>query len=261
VTCLNTFSQSTPNASVSSEFDLSFRMGTPSIETLEKLIGYQFRRQELLFEALTHSSYARESADPIKDNEQFEFLGDAILGFVVSVKLADAFPQYPEGKLSRARSRLVAAEHLGKVATQLGLGRYLRLGRGEEKTGGRSKARLAVNALEALAAAIYRDGGLQAAERFITRCILPPDLVAARHIIFSVDYKSALQELLQASKQSVATYQIVEESGPEHRKTFVVEVRALGHVARGSGESKKLAEQGAAQNLLELVERKQVVHE
>lgn len=234
-------------------------MGKP-FDTLQKLIGYRFRRPELLFEALTHSSYARESAEPAKDNEQFEFLGDAILGFVVSVKLADAFPQYPEGKLSRARSRLVAAEHLSKVAAQLGLGDYLRLGRGEEKTGGRSKARLAVNALEALAAAIYRDGGLQAAEQFITRCILPPDLVAAKHLIFSVDYKSSLQELLQAGKQEAACYQIAEESGPEHRKTFIVEVRALGHVARGSGESKKLAEQEAARNLLELLERKQTVH-
>jgi ribonuclease III len=235
-------------------------MGKPSIDALQKVIGYQFRRPELLFEALTHSSYARESADPIRDNEQFEFLGDAILGFVVSVKLADAFPQYPEGKLSRARSRLVAAEHLSKVAAQLGLGHYLRLGRGEEKTGGRSKARLAVNALEALAAAIYRDGGLEEAERFITQRILPPDLVAAKHLIFSVDYKSALQELLQASKQGAAAYQVAEESGPEHRKTFVVEVRALGYSARGSGESKKIAEQEAARNLLEVIEGKQVVH-
>jgi ribonuclease-3 len=236
-----------------------FRMGRPSIETLQKVIGYQFRDPELLFEALTHSSYARESAEPVKDNEQFEFLGDAILGFVVSIKLADAFPLYPEGKLSRGRSRLVAAEHLSKVAAQLGLGSYLRLGHGEEKTGGRSKARLAVNALEALAAAIYRDGGLPAAELFITRYILPADLMAAKHVIFSVDYKSALQELLQAGRQGFASYRIVEENGPEHRKTFTVEVSALDQVARGSGESKKTAEQKAARNLLELIERKQAL--
>ncbi|HTV56093.1 MAG TPA: ribonuclease III [Terriglobia bacterium] len=235
-------------------------MGKPSIETLQKAIGYEFRHAELLFEALTHSSYARESVEPVKDNEQFEFLGDAILGFVVSVKLADAFPQYPEGKLSRGRSRLVAAEHLSKVAAQLGLGKYLRLGRGEEKTGGRFKARLAVNALEALAAAIYRDGGLAAAERFISEYILPPDLVAVRNLIFSVDYKSALQERLQAAKQGVALYRIVEEAGPEHRKTFVVEVRALGQAARGSGESKKVAEQEAARILLELIEGKPVLN-
>ena len=236
-----------------------FGMARPSIDTLQKTIGYQFRNPELLFEALTHSSYARESAEPVKDNEQFEFLGDAILGFVVSVKLADAFPQYPEGKLSRGRSRLVAAEHLSTVAARLGLGSYLRLGHGEEKTGGRFKARLAVNALEALAAAIYRDGGLPAVERFITRYILPPDLVAARHGIFSMDYKSALQELLQAGRQGFAAYRIVEENGPEHRKTFVVEVSALDHAARGSGESKKVAEQEAARNLLELIEGKQAL--
>jgi ribonuclease III len=235
-------------------------MGRSSIEALQRAIGYEFRRSEFLFEALTHSSYARESAEPVKDNEQFEFLGDAILGFVVSVKLADAFPQYPEGKLSRGRSRLVAAEHLSKVAAQLGLGRYLRLGRGEEKTGGRFKARLAVNALEALAAAIYRDGGLAAAERFISEYILPPDLAAVKHLIFSVDYKSALQERLQAGKQGVALYRIVEETGPEHRKTFVVEVRALGQTARGSGESKKIAEQEAARTLLELIEGKPVLN-
>jgi ribonuclease III len=236
-------------------------MGKPSIETLQKAIGYEFRHSELLFEALTHSSYARESAEPVKENEQFEFLGDAILGFVVSVKLADAFPQYPEGKLSRGRSRLVAAEHLSKVAAQLGLGKYLRLGRGEEKTGGRFKARLAVNALEALAAAIYRDGGLSAAERFISHFVLPPDLVAVKHLIFSVDYKSALQERLQAGKQGVALYRIVDETGPEHRKTFVVEVRALGQAARGSGESKKVAEQEAARILLELIEGKQILND
>jgi ribonuclease III len=235
-------------------------MARPSIDTLQKVIGYQFRNPDLLIEALTHSSYARESAEPVKDNEQFEFLGDAILGFVVSVKLADTFPQYPEGKLSRGRSRLVAADHLSTVAVRLGLGNYLRLGHGEEKTGGRSKARLAVNALEALAAAIYRDGGLAAAEGFITRYILPLDLVAARHVIFSVDYKSALQELLQAGRQGFACYRIVEENGPEHRKTFVVEVSALNHIARGSGESKKVAEQEAARNLLEIVEGKQALH-
>lgn len=229
-------------------------MVNPSTEALQKAIGYHFRNPELLREALTHSSYARESAEPVKDNEQFEFLGDAILGFVVSVKLADAFPHYPEGKLSRARSRLVAAEHLSKVAAWLGLGRYLRLGHGEEKTGGRSKARLAVNALEALAAAIFRDGGLPAVELFIARTILPPDLLAAQDDLFLVDYKSALQERLQAAREGFASYRVVQENGPEHRKTFLVEAAALGRVARGSGDSKKIAEQEAAHNLLDLLE-------
>lgn len=237
-------------------------MVKPSIEKLQKLIDYRFRQPELLFEALTHSSFAREASRQVQDNEQLEFLGDAVLGFVVSFRLADAFPGYPEGKLSRARARLVAAEHLSKVAARLELGDYLRLGHGEEKTGGRSKSRLAVNALEAVVAAIYRDGGLRAAERFISRFILPEDLVSAQDDLFTVDYKSALQEYLQAARKASACYRIVAESGPEHRKTFIVEVRALDDAARGSGDSKKLAEQEAARKLLDsLEERKDLVHE
>lgn len=231
-------------------------MQRPSLETLQKLVGYQFRNAELLRDALTHSSFARESAGHVKDNEQLEFLGDAILGFIVSVKLADAFPDYPEGKLSRARARLVAADHLSQIAAKLSLGNYLRLGHGEEKTGGRWKARLAADALEALAAAIYRDGGLEAAERFIARFVLPEDFRAAVDYLFAVDYKSALQEHLQAGRLAAASYRVVEENGPEHHKTFVVEVSALDLVARGSGESKKVAEQEAARKLLEHTGRK-----
>jgi ribonuclease III len=230
-------------------------MARPSIEILQRLIGYRFHNPELLIQALTHSSYVREASEFAEDNEQLEFLGDAILGFVVSVRLAEAFPQCPEGKLTRARARLVAAEHLAKIAAQLDLGRYLRLGHGEEKTGGRFKARLAVDALEALAAAVYRDGGIEAAESFIMRFILPSDFEAAKDELFTGDYKSALQEHLQAGQQGAASYRIVEENGPEHRKTFIVEVTALEYAARGSGESKKVAEQEAARNLLEMMER------
>lgn len=237
-------------------------MAKPPLEKLQKLIDYHFREPSFLSEALTHASFAREASRQVRDNEQLEFLGDAVLGFVVSFRLADAFPECPEGKLSRARARLVAAEHLSKVAARLELGDYLRLGHGEEKTGGRTKSRLAVNALEAVVAAIYRDGGLRAAQRFISRFILPPDLVHARNELFTVDYKSALQEHLQAARGSSASYRIVAESGPEHRKTFLVEVTAQGSAARGSGESKKLAEQEAAHRLLDsLEERKDLVHE
>lgn len=219
------------------------------------MIDYRFREPERLIEALTHSSFSRESSLETRDNEQLEFLGDAVLGFVVSFELADAFPDYLEGKLSRAKSRLVATEHLSEVAARLSLGDYLRLGHGEEKTGGRSKSRLAVNALEALIAAIYRDGGLGPAERFISRFILPADPVAARDRLFTVDYKSALQEYLQAEHLGSAAYRITGENGPEHRKTFVVEVSASGIVARGAGGSKKVAEQEAARTCLEMVER------
>lgn len=227
-------------------------MAKASPEILQAQIGYEFRNTEWLLEALTHSSYAREVAASLRDNEQLEFLGDAVLNFLVSVRLADAFPDYPEGKLSRGRARLVAAEHLGRVALQLDLGRYLRLGRGEEKTGGRAKLSLMANALEALVAAIYRDGGLRAARRFVQRFILPSDLEAIAPDLFSIDYKSALQEFLQAHRLSPAAYRVISEAGPEHRKIFMVEAAGGDHeLARGSGNSKKGAEQQAARALLE----------
>lgn len=231
-------------------------MAKASPEILQQQIGYEFRNSQWLLEALTHSSYAREVSVPLRDNEQLEFLGDAVLNFLVSVRLADAFPNYPEGKLSRGRARLVAAEHLGRVALQLDLGKYLRLGRGEEKTGGRAKLSLMANALEALVAAIYRDGGLRVARRFVQRFILPSDLEAIAPDLFSIDYKSALQEYLQAERVGPATYRVASEAGPEHRKIFMVEAKAGDHgTARGSGNSKKAAEQQAARALLDYLRR------
>jgi ribonuclease-3 len=227
-------------------------MAKASPDILQEQIGYQFRDPQLLLDALTHSSYAREASTAQRDNEQLEFLGDAVLNFLVSVRLADAFPHFPEGKLSRGRARLVAAEHLGRVALRLELGKYLRLGRGEEKTGGRAKLSLMVNALEALVAAVYRDGGLRAAQRFIQRFILPGDLEAVAPDLFTIDYKSALQEHLQAERMGPASYRVVSEAGPEHRKIFMVEAKAGAQgMARGSGNSKKTAEQQAARTLLD----------
>lgn len=227
-------------------------MAKASPEILQEHIGYHFRNPQLLLDALTHSSYAREGSAALRDNEQLEFLGDAVLNFLVSVRLADAFPHFPEGKLSRGRARLVAAEHLGRVALRLELGNYLRLGRGEEKTGGRAKLSLMVNALEALVAAVYRDGGLRAAQRLIQRFILPGDLEAVAPDLFTIDYKSALQEHLQAERLGPASYRVLSEAGPEHRKIFMVEARAGGHgAARGSGNNKKTAEQQAARTLLD----------
>ncbi len=227
-------------------------MAGDSLDKFQDLIGHRFRNRQLLLEGLTHSSYAQEASDTLRDNEQLEFLGDAILNFLVSVRLADTFPQYEEGKLSRGRARLVAAPHLASVAGSLGLGEFLRLGRGEEKTGGRAKAALLSNALEALLAALYRDGGLGAAERFVERFILPQDLAACADELFSIDYKSALQEYLQAERLAPGEYRVVEERGPEHQKTFTVEVVAGENwVARGQGGSKKAAEQQAAKLALE----------
>jgi ribonuclease-3 len=225
---------------------------TPT-EQLQEILEYQFKNPQLLVEALTHASYVRELSGQESDNEKLEFLGDAILNFVVSIKLADAFPNCAEGKLSRARARLVAAEHLSDVAASLHLAEFLRLGRGEEKTGGRAKARLAVDALEAMIAAIYRDGGLWAATRFITRFFLPADLKGDTAALFAIDYKSALQELLQSRRLEPAEYRVVRESGPEHRKLFSVEVRIGEKYAMGTGASKKAAEQIAAKELLDLL--------
>jgi len=228
-----------------------------SLEQFQVLVGHRFLNSCFLLEALTHSSFARESADRPRDNEQFEFLGDAVLTFVVSVILANAFPDWEEGQLTRARSNLVSAPHLGEVAAGLRLGEYLRLGRGEEKTGGRSKPALLVNALEALVAALYRDGGIEVASQFIERFIIPGDLAASAPELFSIDYKSALQERLQAERKPAADYRVVEESGPEHQKTFTVEVQAgsVG-IARGRGGTKKVAEQEAARTILEQLGRK-----
>ena len=230
-------------------------------ERLQSTIGYQFRNLPLLLEALTHSSFAQESAERPPDNEQMEFLGDAVLTFVVSVMLADAFPDWEEGKLTRARAHLVAAPHLYSVARGLNLGQHLRLGRGEEKTGGRNKPALLVNALEAVVAALYRDGGIAAARDFIARFIVPQDLGAAPDELFAIDYKSALQEYLQAERTPPAEYRVVEESGPEHQKTFTVEALAGDNlIAQGRGGSKKAAEQEAARLILEKLGRKTETH-
>jgi ribonuclease-3 len=226
-------------------------MAENPVEQFQAFVGYQFRNPLLLLEAVTHSSFAQESADRPRDNEQLEFLGDAVLTFVVSVILAAAFPDWEEGKLTRARSHLVAAPHLHVVASGLGLGEYLRLGRGEEKTGGRSKPALLVNALEAVLAALYQDGGIAAARPFIERFIMPGDLEACASELFSIDYKSALQEHLQAGRMPAAEYRVVEESGPEHQKTFTVEVVAGDNrIARGRGSNKKAAEQEAARAVM-----------
>jgi ribonuclease-3 len=230
-------------------------------QQLQTTLGYRFRNSQLLLEALTHSSFARDSGDQAHDNEQMEFLGDAVLTFVVSVLLTDAFPGWEEGKLTRARSRLVAEPHLHAVASRLGLGQYLRLGRGEEKTGGREKPALLANALEALVAALYRDGGIEAAHDFIAHCIVPQDLGAAAGELFTIDYKSALQEHLQAEGAVPVEYHVVEESGPEHQKIFTVEALVSDNlIARGCGGSKKAAEQEAARLILEQLGGKPETH-
>ena len=244
-------------------------MKAKEITALEAALGYQFRRREVIEQAITHSSQAREQESQlagdnkyrVDDNEQLEFLGDAVLALVTSEALFHRFPQFREGELSKLRAHVVSERHLIRVAQQLELGHYLRLGRGEEKSGGRSKTALLVDALEAILAAIYLDGGMEPVREFILREILAPELERMEReggTLPMTDFKSALQETLQGLGMAQPSYVLVEQAGPEHQKTFTVEVRLDGKkngggaefVGRAQGSTKKAAEQDAARQLL-----------
>jgi ribonuclease-3 len=205
----------------------------------------------LLVQALTHSSLAHETGDASPHNEQFEFLGDAVLGFLVSARLVEKFPEADEGRLSKMKAHLVSAAHLFSVAEHLSLGRFLLLGRGEEKSGGRNKRALLVDAVEALIAALYLDGGVPAADQFVLQWVIGEDLQHGMETFPSEDYKSALQEYVQARQFGQPRYRVAEERGPEHRKIFVVEVRlAADRIVSAEGPTKKRAEQAAARAAL-----------
>jgi ribonuclease-3 len=230
------------------------------LDALQEKIGYRFKDLSLLERALTHSSHANESGQEARDNEQLEFLGDAVLGFVTSFALVEHYPQFTEGRLSKLRAHLVSAKHLVEIAKEIGLGDHLRLGRGEERSGGRQKAALLVDALEATVASMYLDGGIEPARNFILSRVVRPELAridaAPESTVTWADQKSALQELLQALGFGQPEYQVVEEHGPDHDKTFTVElrIRAIQQgsdlVQRGQGRTKKVAEQRAAQAAL-----------
>lgn len=226
------------------------------IKDLEAAIGYTFRDISLLQNALTHSSYANERwHDSLASNERLEFLGDSVLGMVTAEHLYRTFPQRPEGELSRLRAELVCETNLARVAAQLELGRHLMLGHGEEQGGGRTRESILADAVESIIAATYLDGGFQSAARLIHRFILSDIPVEKPRI---VDYKTQLQELVQQKKNQTITYVLTGESGPDHAKEFSVEVRINGEpMGRGSGTSKKRAEQDAAQMAYEaLTEQK-----
>lgn len=226
-----------------------------ALATLEARIGYKFRDRGLLEHALTHSSHAQEDqSGGVVDNESLEFLGDAILGFVVSELLFHEFPEYDEGHKSKLKAALVSAAVLARVGETVSLGEHLYLGRGEEKTGGRTKQALVADACEALIAALYLDGGIEPARAFVTRELAP--LVdearrTGRLTSITGDYKSALQEWLQSQDQPPPSYRLVGEAGPAHHRHFQVEAslgdRVLG---RAEGRSKKEAEQLAARAAL-----------
>jgi len=222
-------------------------------DEFESRIGYPFRNRELLVRALTHYSYVNEQLPPgtprtvHHDNEQLEFLGDAVLGFLVSERLVEAFPEAAEGKLSETKALLVSASHLLAVAKRIGLGAYLYLGRGEEMSGGREKKAMLADGLEALIAAIYLDGGIDAARSFIHAEILPATFEDFGSRSGRIDYKTSLQELARAQKLPLPHYELVRQSGPEHAKLFTISV-AVGKQwsVQGEGSTKKSASQTAA---------------
>lgn len=236
-------------------------------DDLEERLGYQFLKPELLERALTHSSATPEllversgqtvcdlalsSAQP-HDNEQLEFLGDAVLDMLASEYLLFNFPDWSEGQLSKGRARIVNSFSLCTAARRLKLGTHLRLGRGEEKTGGREKPALLADAFEAVVAAIYLDGGLAPAREMLRRFLFEDALQAGGERISESDRKSALQEFLQGRGDAPAEYRLAGETGPDHQKTFQVEVWVNGaYMASGAGNSKKEAEQQAASSALE----------
>ena len=222
-------------------------------EPLQQAIGYRFRDRGLLEHAMTHTSRANEDVSGgVRDNESMEFLGDAVLGFVVADVLFRDFPEYDEGQKSKMKASLVSTATLAQQAERLDLGEHMLLGRGEEKTGGRRKQALLADSYEALIAAIYLDGGVEPARAFIVREFGPLIAEARRTGVSDRDYKSALQELLQSRELPLPEYRLVGSIGPDHRKLFQVEVIVKGErIGDATGRSKKEAEQEAARAALE----------
>ena len=217
---------------------------------LQKTIGYTFHDPSLLETALTHTSYANEVyQDGLRSYERLEFLGDSILGFTAADYLLSAFPQLHEGDLSKLRADLVCETSLAQTARKLNLGQYLRLGRGEEACGGREKPSIIADVVESVIAAIYLDGGLAAAQRFIYAFVL---VDTRQRIRLNTDWKTKLQELIQRKKDQSLVYELTGETGPDHDKTFSVRVLLNGsEVGQGTGTSKKRAEQAAAREAVE----------
>ena len=221
-------------------------MTTRTPEELEEKLHYHFKNKELLITALTHSSYANESKTPTLYNERLEFLGDSVLSVVVANYLFHHSTR-PEGELSRMRASLVSEDALFQFAQEIDLDEYLRLGRGEERCGGRTRPSVVSDAFEAVIAALYLDGGMEVARKFIL-----PFITEGKHA--EADYKTRLQEIVQQNPEERLSYVVESESGPDHDKHFVVAVRFNSdRVARGEGRSKKAAEQCAAKEALKLL--------
>ena len=223
-----------------------------NLEDFEKKINYTFKDKNLLFVALSHSSFANEKRKLRHSNERLEFLGDSVLSIVVSQYLFEHFTHLPEGELTKIRASLVCEKSLYEFAKEIDLGEHLFLGKGEENTGGRERTSILADAFEAVIAAVLLDGGLEAAKKHILRFI-PKDIDSRKSVSFS-DHKTILQEIIQKNPEEKVEYKLVGQSGPDHNKAFKVQVCLNSNViGTGIGKSKKEAEQMAAKEALELM--------
>lgn len=223
------------------------------MEQLEKIIGYQFKDKNILTEALTHSSYANETKGKhIVCNERLEFLGDSVLSVVVSEYIFKTYTDIPEGELTKLRASLVCEKSLFEFAKKINLGDYLILSRGEKNSGGTKRPSILSDAFEALIAAVFLDGGIEEAKKFILG-LIKPEINSHKQNVFK-DYKTTLQEIIQKNPGEHLEYYLIGESGPDHNKHFTVEVHLNSNViGKGGGKSKKEAEQQAAREALELM--------
>ncbi len=232
----------------------------PDLDLLETIVAYQFQNRSLLERAITHRSWAHEQVAPGAEdqarqlhNEALEFLGDSVLGLIVADYLCTAYPAGTEGELSRMKHRLVSAPTLAQASLRLNLGDFLRFGRGEEKSGGRRKDALLADVLEAIAGAIFVDGGLSAATSFVRHALGEELQKVTPSAAAEADYKTMLQEKLQAERRPAPKYSVVESSGPPHKRLFNVEVKWDEGSVRAEGRSKKIAEAAAAKEALALI--------
>ena len=222
----------------------------PDIEELQKKLDYKFKDEGLLLRALSHSSYANENHSIGGSNERLEFLGDSVLGFITAENFFNNYKNFPEGELTKLRAAMVCEKSLAGFAREIELGKYLMLGKGEMITGGRERPSLQADAFEAVIAAIYLDGGMDCARKFVLKYI---DEAIKRHQSVK-DYKTILQEVVQRNPGEIVEYVLVGETGPDHDKRFEVEVQLNSNVVgKGVGKSKKRAEQEAAREALELM--------
>jgi ribonuclease-3 len=225
----------------------------PSLADLQHQAGIAFHNEGLLYRALTHRSYLNEHSEVTEDNERLEFLGDAVLDFLVGAMLYNRFPEMQEGQLTRLRASLVRTEQLAELARQIGLGQHIRLGRGEDEAGGREREALLCDVFEAILGGLYLDSGLEAVKEFVERLFLPVATEIAREQT-DVDAKSFFQEWAQSELNFTPQYVTVSAEGPDHEKLFTVEVRVNGEAyGAGAGRSKQAAARAAAMDALKRV--------